>query len=110
MPENPNEKTYGPSWWDVERLQASLRKVYHRDLMINVCPCENPHSGATYWTITIQTAEKGTAFSKSIIGASATFKGNCGAKTITAAIYMALLELDEKLGERQAQAKQAALF
>jgi hypothetical protein len=101
---------YGPSWYDVERLLGQIQVHYHRKVNVQLGWRQDPHTERVYWVVVLQSFDTTKGKEDGCVGASYNFKGNDGAKTVTAALYMALVELDSKLGERQHQAKQTTLF
>ena len=111
MEERPSSKTYGPSWWDVERELKAIRTDFRsQEVRIAMAMMEDPHSGRISWHVTVQCAETWYPTPKAVIGASHGFKGNGGAETFPAALWFALRKLYTKLSDRADEAQQAAMF
>jgi hypothetical protein len=78
--------------------------------MVTLGYCQDPNTERAYWSVVVQSWPTGEVRPSQVIGANSQFRGNGGSKTVTAALHMALLELDAKLDDRLNTAEQAALF
>jgi len=101
---------YGPSWWDVERAHESIEKEFDCQVAYSITYSGKAKGGNGAWWI------RAGAYTPRRINVEARawgaygFRGNSGAKTLSAAMHMALLHLRCKLEEKEEGAKQASMF
>lgn len=101
---------HGPSWWDVERLHDELERRYDRQITFQAFCHHDRGSGRTAWTVTATSHPRGQASNVHVRGGSHGFRSNGGARTMPAAMLLALHKLDDALNERTSEAEQRSLF
>lgn len=104
------ENEHGPSWYDVERLHAEFEARYDRQVTFQCFLSHDKETGRTAWTVYASSHPRNTPATVSVRGGSYGFRGNGGAKTMAAAMLMALHRLDDAMHERKSAAEQRSLF
>jgi len=101
---------YGPSWWDVERAHEAIEAEFDCQVLYTATCTRTGKEGRYGWWVSASAHPRRRLNAPPrAVGATA-FRGNGGAKTYTAALYLALVYLRDKLEGEAESAEQAALF
>lgn len=103
--EQKDRTEYGPSWWDVERRVDDVETRHDCQVVVTLLCTREKGRGITGWTVYAKAHERKKLSAQALQCGTAALRGNRGAKTLPAALYQALLELDEKLQDEGGQAK-----
>lgn len=101
---------YGPSWWDVEQLHERIEAQYDCQVAYHATCTRTGASGRYGWWIRAGAFERKRLDGLARAWGGYAFRGNGGAKTYTAAMWMALSALEDALNERKTAAEQRSLF
>ena len=110
MKDNDSWSATGPAWYDVEVYQEAIERLYDVQIVF-VTTCVSVKGGGrrSWWVRAEARVPKSLDKPASRAGGYG-FRGNGGASTMAAAMYMALAKLDEVMGERRSGAEQQAMF
>lgn len=110
MDEERGEGTRGPSWWDVEELHKRVETQYNcQVLYLATCTRTRKEGRYGWWVQAAAHEPKALSRPARAVGAAA-FRGNSGARTYTAALWLALLNLLDALDDKRIAAEQQQLF
>jgi hypothetical protein len=106
----PEAGGQGPTYWDVERLLESVERVYNVKVVFLITCMKTGYAGQLTWYVRANGHEPKHLDKLPRNVGAANFRGNDGASTMPAAMYLALVRLDEQLGIVSSVATQTALF
>jgi len=100
----------GPAWFDVEVYQEQIERLYGIQVVyVTTCVAVKGGGRRSWWVRAEARTPKQLDKPAGRAGGYG-FRGNGGASTMAAAMYMALAKLDEVLGANQGVAEQRAMF
>jgi len=103
--EQKDRSEYGPSWRDVEQYTERLQITHDCAVVVTLLPNLERGKGVWSWTVYAKAHVPKRLHEQALQCGTSALRGNRGAKTLPAALYLALLELDEKLRDNGGQAE-----
>lgn len=101
---------HGPSWYDVEQMHAYLQTAHDVGIVYEAtCTLSRSTGRYGWWVRACARPPKRLGLPNIAVGAYA-FRGNGGARTYTAALYQALLDLQDGLDGPRGEAKRLPGF
>lgn len=101
---------HGPSWYDVEVMKEYIERTYPSVVYFEVTASRNRFSGAYGWWVRAVQTEPGNASKPTGRVGAYGFRGGAGAKTMPAAMMMALHKLIDRLEDDKETAERQARF
>jgi hypothetical protein len=108
MADQANE--HGPSWWDVEQLHDEMERRWDRQIVLQAFCSHDRESGRASWQVVATSHPRGRPSNVDVRGGSYAFRGRSGAKTMPAAMLLALHRLEDALTEKKTASEQRSLF
>lgn len=104
------ESTRGPGYWDVQELMRTIKEAYTGDVFFETSCHLNRADGRVHWWVIAKVRIWKGRLNCDWVQTGAQFLGNGGAKTMPAAMHIALSGCLDKLEARQQEAERQARF
>ena len=104
------ESTRGPGYWDVQEAMRAIKARWTGDVFFETSCHLNRHDGKVHWWLIAKVRIWSGPYSVDWVQAGAQFLGNGGAKTMPAAMHLALCRCIDKLEARELAARAQARF